>query len=357
MAPDKSPDLTSAAGALSRQGASKGGKARAERLTEDERKEIARNAALARWGSDLHVATHEGELQIGDQSIACAVLEDGTRVLSQATMLVALGRHSEKSRRGVEGDKRPPFLSAANLQRFITPAILEKSTPIAYRPVSPGGRAWGYQAELLPMVCDVYLQARRERVLVPSQRHTAASAEVLVRGLAMLGIVALVDEATGYQETRARNELQQILARYVQAELRPWTKMFPDEFFREIYRLQGWEYRPGTAKRTPYVGHLVNKYIYEQLPPGVLDELRRLNPRNEHGNRSKRFHQFLTADTGNPHLDKQISTITTLLRISSNKTEFESLFERAFPPIQPRLPFVVPLSSETPDEGEESATA
>jgi hypothetical protein len=96
-------------------------------------------------------------------------------------------------------------------------------------------------------------------------------------------------------------------------------KTFPDEFFAQIYRLQGWEYRPGTSKRISYVGTLVNKYVYEQLPPGVLEELKRLNPRNERGNRSHKHFQFLTADTGNIHLDRQIATVTTLMRISDTK--------------------------------------
>ncbi len=148
------------------------------------------------------------------------------------------------------------------------------------------------------MVCDVYLEARNAHKLDPKQRSVARAAEILVRGLARVGIVALVDEATGFQEVRARDELQRILEAYVQAEFRPWLKMFPDDFFREIYRLQGWEYRPGTSKRTPYVGKLVNKYVYEQLPTGVLDELRRLNPKNERGNPSRRHHQFLTEGTG-----------------------------------------------------------
>ena len=94
----------------------------------------------------------------------------------------------------------------------------------------------------------------------------------------------------------------------------------------------------GTSKRTSYVGKLINRYIYDELPEGVHEELARLNPRNERGYRPRKFHQFLTADTGNAHLDKQISTVTTLMWISRSKTEFEDLFERAFPPTQPRLP-------------------
>jgi hypothetical protein len=322
--------------AMAKRGASRGGKARAERLTPSERSDIARRAAAARWGSDVVQASHVGTMQIADQEIACAVVDGGVRLINQGTLLTALGRNRRPKSAG-----GATVLFAANLQPFISPdleAALRES--ITY--VTPtGGRALGFKAELLPQVCEVYLDARAAGKLLKSQTNAGHAADILMRGLARVGVVALVDEATGYQEVRARQELQRILEAYVQAELRPWMKTFPDEFFREIYRLQGWDYRPGTSKRTPYVGVLVNKYVYAQLPPGVLDELRSLNPRNEHGNRPRRFHQFLTADTGNAHLDRQISTVTTLMRIARDKQDFEDLFERAFPPTQPRLPLVI----------------
>ncbi|XVV14380.1 P63C domain-containing protein [Actinoplanes sp. CA-131856] len=325
-----------AARALSKRGAARGGRARAERLDATDRSEIARRAAQARWGDDVQVATHAGDIVIGDQRITCAVLEDGTRVVSQATLLAALGRN----RRAKTADGET-VLFAANLMPFLSPEVVQElSEPIQYRPPQ-GPKAFGYRAVLLPEICDAYLRARAENKLTINQHTAAKAAEVLVRGLARVGIVALVDEATGYQEVRARQELQRILEAYVQAELRPWLKTFPDEFFREIYRLQGWEYKPGTSKRTPYVGKLVNKYVYEALPNGVLDELRRKNPKTEKGYRRHRHFQFLTADTGHPHLDKQISTVTTLMRIARNKHEFEDMFERAFPPLEAKLPIVI----------------
>jgi hypothetical protein len=326
--------------------ASKGGKARAASLGPERRKEIAREAALARW-SDLPHATHDGTLIIGEQEIVCAVLEDRTRVLNQETFLTALGRAAKaKGQTGAEKGGMPPFLAAANLQPFISDELKGMAQAIPFR-TRTGGRAWGYRAEMLPEVCDVYLAARDAGQLLSSQQRAATAAEILVRGLARLGILALVDEATGYQEERARQELQQILNYYVLAELRPWTKMFPDEFFREVYRLNGWEYRPGSAKRTPLVGKLINKYIYEQLPPGVLEELQRRNPVVANGRRRRKHHQHLTPSVGHPHLDRQISTVTTLMRISNSKEEFTDLFERAFPPPQMRLP----LRIEVPGPG------
>jgi hypothetical protein len=200
------------------------------------------------------------------------------------------------------------------------------------------------------MVCDVYLEARNAHKLDPKQRSVARAAEILVRGLARVGILALVDEATGFQEVRARDELQRILEAYVQAEFRPWIKMFPDDFFREIYRLQGWEYRPGTSKRTPYVGKLVNKYVYDQLPTGVHDELRRLNPRNDRGYRPRKHHQFLTEGTGNNHLDRQIVSVLTLMRAADSKEQFEELFEKVHPPLQPKLPLFISVPEDQEED-------
>ena len=236
----------------------------------------------------------------------------------------------------------PPFLASDNLKPSISDDLRESTTPIVFR-APKGQRAFGYDAALLPKVCEVYLEARDKKAALSSQRHIVETCDLLMRGLAHVGIIALVDEATGYQEDRARDELQKILAAYISEALLPWTKRFPDDFFRHIYRLQGWPYRPGSAKRTPYVGKLINKYIYDKLPNGVLDKLRGLNPPIRSGRRAHEHHQFLTADTGNVHLDRQTTAILTLMRISDSKDHYEALFDKAFPaPYQQlRLPLVV----------------
>jgi len=161
-------------------------------------------------------------------------------------------------------------------------------------------------------------------------RPIVEMAGILIRAFARVGVIALVDEATGYQQDRARDELNRILEAYVSKELLPWTQRFPDEFFRQAFRLHNWEYREG-MKSPRYLGKLINKTIYEPMPPGVLDELRKVNPPGESGYRRYRHHQFLTLDTGHPHLDKQIVAVTTLIRISKDKNQFWRHFDEAFP--------------------------
>src|SRR5688572_24506017 len=97
--------------------------ARAESLTPEDRQEIARKAALARW--DVPRASHQGELRIGNITIPCAVLDDGddgksnTRVLTQRGVFVALGRHKNPTKGQSTIDDRPAFLGAKNLEPFI----------------------------------------------------------------------------------------------------------------------------------------------------------------------------------------------------------------------------------------------
>jgi hypothetical protein len=329
----------------------RGGEARAAKLTKEERSSIAQAAAEARWGTELPQATHSGELVIGGRKIACAVLKNGKRVLTQETFLTAIGR-AAKAKAGTGSlklvDGLPPFLVADNLKPFISDELMQSTTPIVFR-TPKGGRAFGYDAMLLPMVCEVYVNARDENKLLKGQEHIAAACYVLMKGLARVGIIALVDEATGYQEQRAKDELAKILEAYVLEEYRPWTRTFPEEFFRQIYRIHRWPYRPGNAKRTPFIGQLINKYVYGELPPGVLDELRRLNPVTDHGYRKRKHFQHLTADTGNEHLDRQIMTVITLMRVSDTKEELARHFAKAFGklPIQQRLPLVIDVKDKT----------
>lgn len=318
----------------------RGGYARAEILTPSKRSEIAKQAALSRWNDVLPSATHQGTLQIGEMEIDCAVLDTGQRVITQSGFMRALGRARQaKGRAYYDGDvNMPAFLTAKNLKQFISKDLEVTSSQIEFR--LKGRRAFGYPAELLPKVCDVFLDAADAHVLTPQQEHIAAKAQMLIRGLARVGIVALVDEATGYQDVRPRDELRQILEAYIAKELLPWTRRFPPEFYQEMFRLRGWSYDPVSVKRPILVGKLTENVVYKRLPPGVLEELKQKNPKNERGRRKHKHFQFLTDDIGHPHLEKHISSTVTLMRISSTWDQFKKFLNKAFPipTAEPELP-------------------
>lgn len=315
--------LTSdAAKALASLGASKGGKARAKSLSPEERSEIARHAVAARWRkagklrAEIPKATHEGVLHFGTLEIPCAVLEDGRRVITQSGFMVALGRARQaKGRQYYDADvNTPAFLTAKNLKPFISDELKVTSSQIEFRTLR-GALAFGYLAELLPKVCDVFLDAEDAGALVISQQHIAAKAKLLIRALAHVGIIALVDEATGHQYERAKDALIEILEKFIAKELRPWVKTFPDEFYHQIFRLKGWKMSNNPHRRSPLFGKITNDLIYERLAPGVLAELKRVTPRDEKGKLKHKYFQRLSEDLGHPKLKEHFASALALMRI------------------------------------------
>jgi hypothetical protein len=281
-------------------------------------------------------ATHPGELKIGNASIPVAVLEDGTRVITQRGMFVALGMHKNPSKGQTAIANRPGFLSANNLTPFISEELSRSWTPIEIRlPKGSGGFkgniAFGYKAEILPLVCNVYTDAKDAGALAKSQIHIAEAAKILNRGFAILGITALIDEATGYQEVRDRQALQAILDKFLKKEFAAWAKRFPDEFYQEMFRLKGWQWRGMKVNRPSVVGHYTNDLVYERLAAGIRDELEKRNPKDEKGNRPAKHHQWLTEDIGHPALAQHLYATIGFMRASTNWEQFYRMMQRAFP--------------------------
>lgn len=287
----------------------------------------------------LPVALYRGTLEIGDSRIPCAVLEDGTRVISETGIANALlGSRSGasmvlKKELQESGSPLPVFLAPTNLKPFIDADLITGSLiPIKYL---DGKRiVLGFDAMILPKACDVWLRAREAQVLQKSQLTKALKAETLMRGLAHTGIIALVDEATGYQEKRDRDELQRFLAMYLSEEKLKWAKTFPDEFYKQLFRLKNWTYKPMTVKRPQIVGKLTNLLVYEKLPANVINELRRLNPvvNKKTGRRGAAHFQHLSKNLGQPDLRDHLLQVIAVMKASSNWSAFVRNFNRAFPP-------------------------
>lgn len=166
-------------------------------------------------------------------------------------------------------------------------------------------------------------------MLLESQKPLAEVSDILMRSLAKVGIIALIDEATGYQFERDARALQELFSKYIAEEFLPWVKTFPDDFYVQMFRLRNWDYK-GKFK-TPYAGQLTNFLVYNRLPEGILDELKRLNPiLNKNGYRKYRLHQGLTKETGYQHLTQQISTVITMMKGFDSWEEFEPVFRKAF---------------------------
>jgi len=270
--------------------------------------------------------TPDNPLEIGGVRIPCYVLEDGTRVLVQRGMASGLDMSNPS------GAQIARFVASKTLNPFVSKELrVVLDNPIRF--FGPGGNALGYPATLLVDLCNAVLAARDAGALQKQQMHIAARAEILVRGLATVGIIALVDEATGYQEIRDRNELNKILDRYLLIQHAKWSKRFPDEFYQQIFRLRGWEWRGMKVNRPQIVGHYTNDIVWSRLAPGVLDELEHLNPKTETGSRRVKHHQWLTNDIGHPKLQEHLTGVMAIMRASLKWTDFQRMLQRSYPKI------------------------
>jgi hypothetical protein len=281
--------------------------------------------------------THYGKWIIDEKeeiSIDCYVTNDNRRMLSLRGTARAMGLKGGGSGalvRNLNSKWIEPYLSI-QLEWWLEEIQnnqIEKVKGIR------GEKFYPFDAELFVDLCNAYIKANKDGVFNESgiyrnQKYIADKLLIIMSAFAKVGIVALIDEVTGFQEQRDKDELQKILSMYVSKEFQPWALRFPNEYYEELYRLRGWKESKGKNKNQ-YVGKLTNQIVYNALPENVLDELRVKNPIVENKNyRRRRHHQYLTKDLGIQHLDKQITSVIALMKASNNWNEFEVLFNRAF---------------------------
>jgi hypothetical protein len=316
-------------------GRAKGGYARAEALTPVERRNIAKRAATARWQGPIKKATHgsaENPLRIGGIELPCYVLEDGMRVLSQRGLQTGIGMSSGGSR---TGEQRIAVLVDSIGQKGIETKGLPARVRDPIKFILPGGGlAYGYEATILADICDVILAARQKGgVLHAQQARIADQCEILVRGFARIGIIALIDEATGYQRDRAKDALSKILEDFIAKELQSYVRTFPSDYYQEMFRLRGLEYPKDSVKRPQYFGSLTNDIVYKRLAPGVLEELKRVTPKLESGRLRGKLFQRLTQNKGYPKLREHLGAVVTMMQLSNNWHDFMAKLDR----LRPRL--------------------
>jgi len=327
-------------------GRARGGVARSAKMTPEQRKAQSMKMVEAKKiKAELPRATHgkdDHPLKIGDIEIPCYVLEDGRRVLAQRGMVSALGMSRGGSSKG-GGDRLAIFVGGKALEPFINAelrSVIEK--PIQFK--TPAGMvANAYDAQILADICEAVLKARESSKLQKQQLHIAHQCEVLMRGFARVGIIALVDEITGYQKDRARDALAKILEAFVAKELQPYVKTFDAVFYEQMFRLRGLPYPPEKANYRPsYFGHLTNDIVYSRLAPGILKALKEEAKKEEI---KTHLHRHLTPGYGKLELIKHLSLVMAYMRDSADWRSFIEKLNK----YSPRFNETIPLGLDEAD--------
>ncbi|WP_394125204.1 P63C domain-containing protein [Psychrobacter nivimaris] len=278
-------------------------------------------------------ATHKGVMHIGGIDLECYVLEDGRRVFNKKGMAKAIGLKSDGGNSFMRTIGRKGLGSEIDdrLQNSIENPIL-----LNYLRSDPNH---AYEADVLVEVCKAIKRAHDAGKLTSTQKDLYYQSVAILNAFAKIGVVALIDEATGYQTERSPDALRLLVQQYLEEEKREWQKEFPDEFYRELNRIYGSQ---STATRKSgaivinkpqHFAKFTRSYVYEPLENGaVLEELDKLNPKiDDKGNRKNRFHQHMTEEYGVEKLRLQMREVLTLLKISDTITEFKRMFKKRFP--------------------------
>ena len=261
-------------------------------------------------GDRLPIAQWQGLLSIGDAELPVYVLEDGRRVMSKtgATELLS----------GVEkGGSLISYVGAEAVRAYIPPDLNEHFVEF----VIPGSgkNGVGMTAEMFLEICTAYVKALRAGTLKTiRQQAIAAKASMFLASCAKVGLVALIDEATGYQYVRAEDALRFKLKLFLEDEMRKWESTFPDELWREFGRLTHWQ--GSIAQRPKYWGRLVMELIYDYLDPDVADWLRKNNPEPQKG---RNHHQWLSNQYGLKRLMEHIWMVIGMAKACYSMSELK----------------------------------
>lgn len=305
-----------------------------ERFIQTDPKEIDMDSSTPTGGEiDLPQATHQGQMTVGDLNLDCYVLEDGRRLFHKRGMARALGLKSEG------GNAFMRSMTRKGIGSELGSKLVERiGNPVIFKPLTQD-LAHGYEADVLVDVCKAIIKADEGEKLSKSQHGLAIQARILLNAFAKVGVVALVDEATGFQQVRDPNALRLLVQQYIEAEKREWMKQFPDHYYDDLNRLYGSKRLTQTStgaviqNRPQHFANFTRSYVYHPLENGaVLEELDRINPKiDKKGTRRARFHQHLTLGYGIEKLKRQVQEVQTLMAVSDTVTQFKKLFLKRFP--------------------------
>ena len=276
------------------------------------------------------LATHRGNFKKDfGIDVDCYVLNDErhTAVISKRGMARSLGMSDR-------GNSITNLVQSKSLSEIITSAdgLREKlSNPLIFKDsLSADGKlnpiVHGYDVTILIDLCQAIKKANEEGKLAPNQKHIARQAGIIVAASAKAGIKGLVYALSGYDVTR--EEIISSFKRFVAQEARGYEKEFPDELYKEWYRLYQ-EKRPKKNKPWRFM-HLTNSQVYKPLARsnGRLLKLLKVHNR-EYGNKNNRLHQFL-AEIGVKALRQHLGQLLAIAKLAKSRVEYECNFEKLF---------------------------
>jgi hypothetical protein len=306
-------------------GRSKGGIARAEALSPEQRRQIALKGASARWGLQaIRNGNFKKEFGV---DVDCYVLDDPekTAVVSQRGMGRALGLSDR-------GNAFPRFLGSRMTDNFVGAELRHKlQNPLKFQWGSGGAEQppaiiFGFDATLLIDLCKCIIAAEAEGKIPSRSSKIARQAHIVVGASAKAGIKGLVYALSGYNPTA--EEVIAAFKLYVQEEAKKYEPEFPSELYLQWHRL--YEIPVPLRGKPPLFAYLTVRHIYHPLAQskGKIYQLLRALKAND-GDRQKKLFQFLT-EIGARALRIHLGRVLEMAESSQKREDYERRIEQRF---------------------------
>lgn len=310
-------------------------------------KSVGKPSNLMPAENNVPIATHWGELTIGHIQMPCYVLNTGERVFSLKGVVVGLI--------GTEGGQLPEYLKVKALQPHLPPDLVpaENGEMSALFKFDTGGEGFtkyavGIRVERFNDLLVAYSNALIDHYksasdptkisLTGRQLEIAMTAVTFLQASSAVGLIALVDEATGYQYERASDALQLKLQLFLEKEMRKWESTFPEQLWIEFGRLTNWK---GPVHHRPkYWGKLVMELIYGYLDKDVAKWLKENAPKPMKG---QNYHQWLSSQYGLKKLTEHTWMIIGMASGCNSMQELRQKVAERFGMHQVQLTLYLPI--------------
>lgn len=276
---------------------------------------------------------YSGTLTIGRHKLSCAVLDNGMRVITPYSIFSAFGKGGGEGANDDSSSSIPSFLNDNHVMPYVKNVFPDGiDMPVKY--ISKKGRSIysGYNAKILPLICEVYLQANAAGALTNSHKACLETSKLFTKAFSKKPIADLIDEATGYHTYKAYYELERLLSQHIHGDLLPWTSVFDDDFFKEIYRLKGWDHND--CQQDASIGKITNFLVYNRLPVPIIDKLKELSPliKSLIGKdcKTNTIYRRLTREEEYIKLKEMIACNLALMRACDDWDSFEKAYRKSY---------------------------
>lgn len=270
---------------------------------------------------ELHPNTNIGKIILSDTlEIECYVLENGSRVITKQGIQKTLGI-SNKNNNGFSLEDI--ILSSEvkkSQEKFEYFLPIKKALQNNFKSTSQQNTRF-YDVEVLITICSHINRMKLLGFLPDELDWLHVTSEKIRDAFSKLGIIAFVDDATGYTKFRKQNEYVEKLKLLLSEDAGEWEKCFTTDFYEIFWKFWGNRKKFDGSKKQQFFRALMEKYVYTPLA-------KKTGIDNDASN-SKNCADLVFGNIGKATLKTYLEKLTLIGRMSDTEGDFDRNLEKS----------------------------